>query len=390
MDDVRDEILDLFDADETVLHLNPGAFGMVPRAVRTVQRRWAERIEQNPLRFFRLECQEELARVRLDVARFLDADADSIALVRNVSEATGIVLDAVGVGPGDEVVVSNHGYPTIAQAALVRGAEVVVADFGIDATDDEIAQAFGVQVGERTKLVVVDQITSPTALVLPVAQVVQAVGGVPVFVDAAHSSGTLQLDIAALGAAFWATNLHKWCFTPRGTGALWVTADWRERARPAVTSWTSEKGFPASHDFPGTIDFTGMLAIPDGLEFWRLHGGLQIAERSRQLLTIGSELVHRRVAMALPDAMHDYDASWPARTAPTMRIIPLPDGAVSTPEDVSALYAALSGRGVECPPVAFERMGLVRLGAGLHNDELDYDRYAEALVAELGRRFDDY
>lgn len=380
---MRDDVMDMFDADPTVLQMNSGAFGMVPRSVREAQRRWSDRVEANPVRFFRQECHDELARVRAEVERFLGVGDGSTALVRNVSEGVGVILDAIGLGEGDEVVVSDHGYPTVATAAAVRGAHERIAGFAIDATDDEIVEAFRAQVTERTKLVVIDQITSPTALMLPVKAVVDAVAPVPVYVDAAHAAGTLDVDVAGLGAAFWATNLHKWCYTPRGTGALWVAPEYRDAIRPAVTSWTSARGFPASHDFPGTVDFTPMLAILDGLAFWREHGGFEIAARSTDLLRTGSEIVHRQLAMAFPGDMPAYDHGWPARTAPTMRLVPLPDGLIGDAEDAAAVYRAMSDSGVECPPVYFAGRGYIRLGGGLHVDELDYDRCAAALIAAL-------
>lgn len=380
---MRHDMLDLFDADPTVLHLNTGAFGMVPRTVRQAQARWGDRIEANPVRFFRLECHDELERVRGRVTAFLGTMLESTALVRNVSEAVGVILDAIGLAPGDEVVVSDHGYPTVALAARLRGAQVRVASFGIDASQEEIVRAFADQVGERTKLVAVDAVTSPTALELPVRAVVEAVSPVPVYVDAAHSAGTTELDVEGIGAAFWATNLHKWSYTPRGTGALWTAPEWREQALPAVTSWTSHRGYPAAHDFPGTVDFTAMLAIPDGLDFWASHGGLEIARRNRELLAVGSELVHRRLAMAFPGDLPDFDRAWPSRTAPGMRLVPLPHAALGSADDAAALYGFMSERGVECPPAYWSGRGYIRLGSGLHVEELDYDRLADLLVDGL-------
>lgn len=380
---MRHDILELFDADPTVLHLNTGAFGMVPRTVRAAQQRWSDRIEANPVRFFRLECHDELQQVRHRVTDFLGAQTDSVALIRNVSEAVGVILDAIDLRAGDDIVVSDHGYPTVALAAGTRGAAVRTASFGIEASDAEIAAAFAAQVGEHTRLVVVDAVTSPTGLELPVRAVVEAVAPVPVYVDAAHSAGTTELEIEVLGAAFWATNLHKWCYTPRGTGALWTDAPWRDRALPAVTSWTSYKGYPGAHDFPGTVDFSAMLAIPDGLDFWAAHGGLEIARRNRELLSVGSELVHRRLAMAFPGDMPGFDPSWPGRAAPGMRLVPLPDGLIESADDAAEVYERLSDRGIECPPAFWGGRSYLRLGSGLHVDELDYDRLAETLVATL-------
>lgn len=376
------DIKDLFDLDPSVLHLNPGAFGVVPREVRAAQRAWSDRIEANAVRFFRLECHDELARVRERVTGFLGTSSGSTALVRNVSEAVGVILPAIDLGPGDEVVVSNHGYPTVATAAERRGASVRVAQFGIDATDAQIAAAFAAEVGERTKLVVVDQVTSPTGLLLPLQQVIEAVAPVPVYVDGAHAAGTLDLAVEDYGAAFWATNLHKWCYTPRGTGALWVAPQWRERAHPAVTSWTHDGGFPAAHDFSGTIDFTPMLAIPAGLDFWAAHGGPRIAHDLRELLDRGTRIVRDALGERFPD-QPVVAPDWPRRTAPTMRVVALPPSAVPDADTARKVYARMSAAGVECPPTFFDGTPLLRLGAQLYTDETDYRRCAEVLFEAL-------
>lgn len=382
---MRAEMLELFDIDPDVVHLNPGAFGMVPRTVRAAQRRWWDRIEANPVRFFREEVDALGDHVRADVCAHLGTSDGSTALVRNVSEAFGVVVRAVGIGQGDEVVVSNHGYPTVAMAVERAGATVRVVDLPLDPGPEEVADAFAGAVTERTTLVCVDAVTSVSGQVLPVAEVIRAVSPVPVYVDAAHCAGHLEVDVEALGAAFWATNLHKWSFTPRGTGALWVAPPWRERAHPAVTSWTHALGFPAAHDFPGTVDFSAQLAIPDGLRFWREQGGFAIADRLRDQLQRGSAIVWN----ALTDAFDDqppFDENWPRNPAPGMRIVPLPaERGPRTFDDVRDLYRTLSDRGIECPPAVFEGRGILRLGAQIVNDDSDYERLADALVDVVAR-----
>ncbi|NHN54326.1 aminotransferase class V-fold PLP-dependent enzyme [Calidifontibacter sp. DB0510] len=373
---MRREYVELFDVDPDRVHLNHGAFGAVPRSVRAVQRTWSDRIERNPLRFMRGPVYAELVAVRARVADFVGVPDGAIALVRNVSEAFGAVVEAVGIREGDEVVVSEHGYPTVAWAVRARGATVRTVSFDLDATDEEIVAAFSAAVGERTRLVCIDDITSPTAIRLPTRAVAEAVAPVPVYVDAAHAAGTTQVDIEGSGATFWATNLHKWCYTPRGTGAFWVAADWRDRVRPAVTSWTAEEGFPASFEFPGTVDFTPFLAIPAGLDFWAEHGGLAIAERSRRMLADAAiELSARLRDLGAPE----HPADWPRRTAPTMRVVELPPGWV-TQDNRQQRYEQLSDQGIECPPMFFGERSLIRFAGQLYTEPEDYRRLGDALT----------
>jgi isopenicillin-N epimerase len=119
------------------------------------------------MRAFRDELPEQLAAARDEAAKFLALQPDSVALVRNVSEGVSVVLESLGIGPGDDVVVSNHGYPTAGMAVQARGAAVVEAWFDVGATPEQVVEAFADAVTPTTRLVIVDQITSPTALVLP-------------------------------------------------------------------------------------------------------------------------------------------------------------------------------------------------------------------------------
>ncbi|NUR15931.1 MAG: aminotransferase class V-fold PLP-dependent enzyme, partial [Dermatophilaceae bacterium] len=202
---MRRDIAERFELDPALTHLNHGAFGAVPRSVREAQDRARARIERAPMRAFRDELAAALAGAREQAAAFLGLPTDSTALVRNVTEGVGVVLQGLGIGPGDDVVVSNHGYLTAGWSAEARGATLRRAEFPVDADPGKVAAAFAAAVTDRTRLVIVDQITSPTALLLPVAEVAAAVAPVPVLVDAAHVPGALPgLDVEDLGVAFWA------------------------------------------------------------------------------------------------------------------------------------------------------------------------------------------
>jgi isopenicillin-N epimerase len=218
-------IADLFELDPHLIHLNHGAFGAVARSVRDAQDRARAAVERAPMRAFRDELPAGVGAAREAAAAFVGVPADAAALVRNVSEGVGVVLSSLGIGPGDEVVVSTHGYPTATYAVQSRGASVRTGAFGLDADPGHVVAALAAAVTDRTRLVIVDHITSPTALVLPVAEVAAAVAPVPVLVDAAHVPGALPgVEVEALGVDFWVGNLHKWAHAPaarRARGAAY-------------------------------------------------------------------------------------------------------------------------------------------------------------------------
>jgi isopenicillin-N epimerase len=373
---VRADIVDLFEFDPGLTHLNHGAFGAVPRVVREAQDRARARIEAAPMRAFRDELGGQIARAREEAVAFVGVPADSAALVRNVSEGVAVVLQSLAIGRGDDVVVSSHGYPTVTMAVQARGGSVREAAFGLTATTAEVVAAFTEVLTPDTRLVVFDQISSATALVLPVAEVAAAVAPVPVLVDAAHAPGALpDLDVAALGTAYWIGNLHKWAFAPRSAAVLWVDSQHRDGVRPLVTSWSQGDPYPASFDIPGTVDHSAWLAVPDAIDFWNGLGGWAQVEQNADLLRRGAD----HVATVLGTGSEPSGI----RHAPCMRLVALPPGIAETTEAAEVLWQQLYAAGFVVPPGSFDGRGYVRLAAQAYNDENDYAGLAEALAEAL-------
>jgi len=369
------DFLDAFGLDPDVLHLNHGAFGVAPVTVRRAAAAWRDRAERNPHRFNRVEVSGLVAAARERAAGFLGVDPARTAWVRNVSEGVSAVLGSLELHPGDELVISTHGYGAVRMAlgrhAARAGARIVEAAYPVGAADDAIAAAYAAACSHRTRLVVVDRITSPTATVVPVAAAAAAVAatagaGTRVLVDAAHAPGQLRDDIAALGADHWIGNLHKWAYTPRGSAILWSRpgAD----VTPAVLSWQQDDGYAASFDYPGTWDYAGWLAAGDGLAYWADLGGWDAVARLSALAADGQ----RRVAEVLGVTLEQL----PGTPAPAMRLVPLPGGVLTSPDQVDSFYEALSQRRIEVAPVCFGGTGYLRIAAAPYNTGDDYDRLA--------------
>ena len=382
-------LLEAFGLDPDVLHLNHGAFGVAPVAVRRAAAAWRDHAERNPHRFNRVEVPGLIAAARERAAGFLGVDPRRAAWVRNVSEGVSAVLGSLELGAGDELVTSNHGYGAVRKAlnhhAARAGARVVEAVFPVGAGDDDIASAYADACSPRTRLVVVDRITSPTATVVPVAAVAAAVRSaavgaeVRVLVDAAHAPGQLRDDIEALGADHWVGNLHKWAYTPRGSAILWSRPG--TVVTPTVLSWQLEDGYAESFDYPGTWDYAGWLAVGDGLAYWADLGGWDAVAGLASLVTGGQ----KQVAEALDVSLEGL----PVIPAPTMRLVPLPERVLTSPDQVDPFYEALSQRRIEVAPVYFDGVGYLRVAAAPYNTADDYDRLAAAVRELLGRRSSD-
>jgi isopenicillin-N epimerase len=374
-------LLDAFGLDPDVLHLNHGAFGVAPIIVRQAAAAWRERAERNPHRFNRVEVPGLVAAAREHAAGFLGVDPSRTAWVRNVSEGVSAVLGSLELRPGDELVISTHGYGAVRKAlghhAARTGARIIEVAYPVGAEDSAIVSVYADACSCRTRLVVIDRITSPTATVVPVAAVTAAIAGTgaTVLVDAAHAPGQLRDDIPELGADHWIGNLHKWAYAPRGSAILWSRpgAD----VAPAVLSWQLDDGYAAAFDYPGTWDYAGWLAAADGLAYWSALGGWDAVARLSGLVTSGQ----KRVAEVLGVTLEQL----PSAPAPTMRLVPLPGGALTSPDQVDPLYEALSQRRrIEVAPVCFDGVGYLRIAAAPYNTEEDYDRLAYSVRDLLG------
>ena len=375
-------LLEAFGLDPDVLHLNHGSFGVAPVVVRQAAAAWRERAERNPHRFNRVEISGLVAAAREGAAGFLGVDPSRAAWVRNVSEGVSAVLGSLELHSGDELVISTHGYGAVRKAlshhAARTGARIIEAVYPVGAGDDVIVSAYVAACSRRTRLIVIDRITSPTATVVPVAAVTAAVAGVgaSVLVDAAHAPGQLRDDIAAFGADHWIGNLHKWAYTPRGSAILWSRAG--ADVVPGVLSWQLDEGYAASFDYPGTWDYAGWLAAPDGLAYWEALGGWEAVGRLADLAGDGQKQVAEALGVTLE--------LLPATPAPAMRLVPLPGGVLTSPDQVDSFYEALSQQRVEVAPMFFDGVGYLRIAAAPYNTADDYDRLADTVRELLGRR----
>ncbi len=293
--------------DPGIDFLNHGSFGAAPRPVLAAQQAWRDRLEEEPVRFMvesRLPAMDE-ARRRL--AAFIGADADDLTPVPNATAACNTVLRSLRFEAGDELLTTDHAYNAVRNAldhvAERDGARVVAArlPFPIP-SPDEALDAVLAALTPRTKLAVIDHVTSATAIVLPVAEIVAALDerGVDTLVDGAHAPGMLDLDVGAIGAAYYAGNLHKWVCAPKGAGFLWVRRDRQERIRPLAVSHganqplSDRSRFRMEFDWQGTDDPSPFLAVPAALDFGAslLPGGWpDLRERNRALALAGRDLL---------------------------------------------------------------------------------------------------
>ncbi len=372
------QVRELWPLEQTVAHLNHGSFGAVTTPVLEEQQSWRDRMESNPVRFFARELPSALVAARAEVGEFLGADEGSLAFVPNATTGASTVLSVFPLEPGDHVLLTDHSYGAVRIAAErfvpERGAVVDTAHVPLAATDDEVVDALLSQVTERTRLVVLDHVTSPTARRLPLATLVPALQerGAAVLVDGAHAPGMLDLDLERIGADFYLGNLHKWACAARGAAVLHAAARWRPALRPLVASWGEAEGFPLAFDETGTEDPTAWLSAPRALRVLAQLGLDRLRRHNVELAVAGQEEVARAIGVPAADLPRD--------PAVSMQLVPLPDGIAATRDSAAALQDRIGEESaVEVAITCWDGRGFVRLSAHAYNAPADYRRLAADL-----------
>jgi isopenicillin-N epimerase len=384
---------ELFPLDPHVAYLNHGAFGVVPIPVRRAQQRLRDEMDANPMAFFNRGLIDRLSHTRTHLAAFLGADPAGAALTANATAAANAVLRSVPLGAGQEILLTDHGYGAVANAAreVAGRCGATVRDVAVPLTaddDDIIARVVDAVRPGHTRLVVVDQVTSPTAKLFPAGRLAAELRarGVPVLIDGAHVPGMLAVDVSAIGADFWLGNLHKWAFTPRPTALLAVAPEHRAGMRAPVVSWEQASGYPVAHEFAGTLDYTAWLAAPAGVHLLRTLGPDRVRTHNTDLAANAQRLIADTLAEHWPSGGQRTDLLELARAgllgsqAVSMRLVPLPPGIADDPDAARDLRdrLALEHR-IEVPINTWNGIGLLRLCAQIYNQLDDYDRLADAL-----------
>lgn len=377
--------------DPEVRHLNHGSFGAAPRSVLAVQGKLREEMDGNPDAWFRA-LPGRVAEARAEVAAFLRVPADELAFVLNASSGVSAVLNSQVLERGSRILLTDHSYGAVTmgvrRVAARAGALVDIVRVPLDASAERIRALFAEELarpGAPVALVVVDQITSPTARLFPVAAIVEEAHavGARVLVDGAHAPATLAEPLAQAGAAdYWTGNLHKWALAPRGTAALVARGPLAQELIPATDSWGAPNPFPERFDQQGTQDCTQWLAAPAGAAFLAERGGWDVAR---------TELAERVGAAQaqLAEALGQDLAGVSVNEAPTMRLIPLAAGLATDPEAAAALQRRIA-RELRCEVsvTSWDGRGFLRLSAHVYNRPEDYAYLAERLPALLARAAD--
>jgi isopenicillin-N epimerase len=266
--------------DPEVTFLNHGSFGACPRAVLDAQAQLRAELERQPLRFLWREYEARLDAARGELAAFLGADRRDLVFVPNATTGLNAVLRSLPLQAGDELIVTDHEYNATRNildfVARRARAEVVLTTVPFPLhSDEQVITAILERVTERTRLVLLDHVTSLTGLVFPVAVLAAelAAQGIDLVVDGAHAPGMIPLDLGTLGVPLYAGNCHKWLCAPKGAGFLYVQRERQAQICPTVISHGANavrpdrSRFHLEFDWTGTDDPTAYLCVPEAIRF---------------------------------------------------------------------------------------------------------------------------
>ncbi len=379
--------------DPKVVFLNHGSFGACPTAVLSTQQSFRQQLELEPVRFLGREFEPLLDQSRDGLASFIGADPADLVFVPNATTGVNSVLRSLNFEPGDELLTTSHGYNACRNAldfvAQRSGAKVVVAPipFPLESAE-QILQSVLDCTSARTKLALLDHITSQSALIFPIQALVQRLTelGIETLVDGAHAPGMVPLNLKEIGATYYTGNCHKWICAPKGSGFLVVRRDRQDQIRPLTISHgansprTDRSRFQLEFDWTGTNDPTPFLSIAEAIRVMKSmvpDGWQALMAHNRKLALQARKILCEALEQPIP---------CPEELVGAIATIPLPAhfGKPNLlPNGIDVLQEWLwEKQSIEVPIIPWNNppQKLIRVSAQLYNSIDEYRFLADTLT----------
>ena len=360
--------------------LNHGSFGACPRPVFDTYQGWQRKLEEQPVEFLGRQINTLLAAARAPLAAYLGTQADNLVYVPNATYGVNIVARSLELAAGDEVLATNHEYGACDRAWRFvcerRGVRYSNQPIALPVESEEaVVEQLWAGVTERTKVIFLSHITSPTALIFPLAAICRRAReqGIMTVIDGAHAPGQIDLALDELGADFYTGNCHKWLSAPKSAGFLYARPERQALLHPLVVSWGWESQTPGVSPFidyfewRGTHDPAAYLSVPAAIDFQVQHNWPRVRAACHALLLDASQRI--AALSGLPQISPDTTEWWSQ-----LRTIPLP------PCDLTALKDRLWDEyQIEVPMVGWGGGHYIRVSIQCYNGPNDVDRLVAAL-----------
>jgi isopenicillin-N epimerase len=345
---------------------------------------WQLELECQPVEFLGRRFADLMRTARESLAAFVGADADELAYVPNATTGLNIVARSLPLQEGDEVLATDHEYGALDRTwrflCAKRGARYIRQPVSLPVESaEQVVEAVWSGVTPRTRVLFISHITSPTAIIFPVAELVGRArqAGLITVVDGAHTPGQVPLDFKTLGADFYSGNCHKWMCAPKGAAFLYARHDIQHLVEPLVVSWgwESERPSPSrfidEQEWQGTRDIAAYLSVPAAIQFMAEYDWLRVQRECHELVRYARERVSdwTRLLPITPDS-----PEWFAQ----MAALPIP--ACDLEKLKCRMYDEFH---VEIPTVEWNGRHFVRISIQGYNTQADVDALVEALMILL-------
>ena len=372
---LRDDFL----LDPEVTFLNHGSYGACPRPVFAEYQRWQRELEWQPVEFLGRRVDDLLDSARARLAAYLNVDAPDLVFVPNATSGLNIVARSFPLEPGDEVVGNSHEYGALdltwEHVCRKAGARYIRQPIPLPLSGPmEIVEAIWAGVTPRTRVVFLSHITSPTALIFPVAEVCRRAreAGIFCMVDGAHAPGQLPLDLTALGADVYSGNCHKWLCAPKGSAFLHVRAEHHRWVEAMIVSWgwaDTDATFVKRNQWQGTRDIAAFLTVPAAIDYQAANDWDAVRARCHDLASACRRQIGELTGLEpiCPDSPDWFAQMVACRLPPVDRV-----------DLKRRLYDEFR---VEAPLTGSAEGDMIRVSFQAYNDERDLDRLVDALRA---------
>lgn len=324
-------------------------------------------IEARPIEMLARRMDDLLTDARSAVSRFVGAKSDQLGFVTNATEGVHAVLRSINWRRGDEILTTDHVYGAMRQSirrladefgVVLREVDIPLPIRGPADFVETVQAAFS----DRTRLLLIDHVTSPTALRLPVETLVKLAKsqGILVLVDGAHAPGSLALDIEGIACDAYTGNLHKWVCAPKGCAFVAAVGPFAAQLKPIATSHRYGEGLAREFDWQGTRDMTPWLTAPAALKYFERFGWERVRRRNHELATWAMRHLVDRWSV---ESLSPLDGSMLA----SMAAIRVPDRIQPLFESEAALQAHLYHvHRIEVPIINWKGRWHVRVSCHLH------------------------
>ncbi|MFH1051295.1 MAG: aminotransferase class V-fold PLP-dependent enzyme [bacterium] len=372
---------ELFYLDKNLIYLNHGSFGATPKAVLQRFIELTEQIDKNPMKFYLEDYPVLMDESRKAISSFLNVEPDNLAFVDNATTGVNAVLFSLinELNNESEILTASHYYPavknTLNHINTITGCKIKVADLpDYVESEEQIKKIILSEITSKTKLLVIDHITSISGLIIPINEIVQhcKTKGILTLIDGAHAPGSVSLDLSELNADWYTSNLHKWFFAPKGTAILYSSDTQKVPIHPTVISNDFGKGFTKEFDWVGTRNFCSWLTAPECLKFYKENFNYNYC---RELSLFARHLIINKLGLE-PMAHENLTG--------LMQSFWLPTSAGTTIDDVVELRNKLLNKyKIEVFMNPFKDRLVLRISSQIYNREEEYSTLINALKNEL-------